>query len=67
MELDASAFGLGTRSKRYSLRNKTLYFIILFMFRYAMIVENRIVKHIALEDAPSQIEKTAANAILAKL
>lgn len=49
LEMDASGFGMGTRSKRY-----------------AMIVENGVVSHLAVEPAGG-IEVSAAEAILAKL
>ena len=50
MELDASGFGLGTRSKRY-----------------AMIVDDGVVKTLLVEDVPTQAENSSANAILAAL
>ena len=50
MELDASGFGLGTRSQRY-----------------AMIVEDGVVKTLLVEDMPTQAENSSANAILAAL
>ena len=49
LELDATGFGMGTRSKRY-----------------AMIVDNGVVKHLAVEPAGGIVE-SAAEAILAKL
>jgi peroxiredoxin len=49
LEMDASGFGMGTRSKRY-----------------AMIVDDGVVSHIAVEPAGG-IEVSAAEAILAKL
>lgn len=49
LEMDASGFGMGTRSKRY-----------------AMIVDNGVVSHLAIEPAGG-IEVSAAEAILAKL
>ena len=49
LEMDATGFGMGTRSKRY-----------------AMIVEDGVVKHLAVEPAGG-IEVSAAEAILAKL
>tara|TARA_R100001377_G_scaffold63163_1_gene38847 strand:+ start:276 stop:755 length:480 start_codon:yes stop_codon:yes gene_type:complete len=49
LEMDASGFGMGTRSKRY-----------------AMIVEDGVVSHLAVEPAGG-IEVSAAEAILAKL
>jgi glutaredoxin/glutathione-dependent peroxiredoxin len=50
LELDASARGLGLRSKRY-----------------AMILENGVVKHLAVEDVPSSASISGAEAILEKL
>lgn len=50
MELDASGFGMGTRSKRY-----------------AMVIEDGIVKDLQVEDAPGSVEKSGAAAILARL
>lgn len=50
MELDASGFGLGTRSQRY-----------------AMIVDDGVVKTLLVEDVPTQAETSSANAILAAL
>jgi peroxiredoxin len=50
LDLDASAGGLGTRSKRY-----------------AMVVEDGVVKHLALEDAPSNITVSAADSMLKAL
>ena len=50
LDLDASGFGLGTRSKRY-----------------AMVVEDGVVKALKVEDAPTQAEKSSAAAILAAL
>ena len=50
LDLDASGFGLGTRSKRY-----------------AMVVEDGVVKALKIEDAPTQAEKSSAAAILAAL
>ena len=50
LELDASGFGLGTRSQRY-----------------AMIVEDGVVKTLLVEDVPTQAEASSANAILAAL
>lgn len=49
LELDATGFGMGTRSKRY-----------------AMIVDNGVVTHLAVEPAGGIVE-SAAEAILAKL
>tara|TARA_R110001592_G_scaffold88116_1_gene259647 strand:- start:407 stop:886 length:480 start_codon:yes stop_codon:yes gene_type:complete len=49
LEMDASGFGMGTRSKRY-----------------AMIVDDGVVSHLAVEPAGG-IEVSAAEAILAKL
>jgi peroxiredoxin len=49
LEMDATGFGMGTRSKRY-----------------AMIVENGVVTHLAVEPAGG-IEVSAAEAILEKL
>lgn len=49
LEMDATGFGMGTRSKRY-----------------AMIVEDGVVSHLAVEPAGG-IEVSAAEAILAKL
>jgi glutaredoxin/glutathione-dependent peroxiredoxin len=50
LDLDASGFGLGTRSKRY-----------------AMVVEDGVVKALMVEDVPTQAEKSGASAILAAL
>jgi glutaredoxin/glutathione-dependent peroxiredoxin len=50
LDLDASGFGLGTRSKRY-----------------AMVVEDGVVKALMVEDVPTQAEKSSASAILAAL
>ena len=50
LDLDASGFGLGTRSKRY-----------------AMVVDDGVVKALKIEDAPTQAEKSSAAAILAAL
>ena len=50
LDLDASGFGLGTRSKRY-----------------AMVVEDGVVKSLMVEDVPTQAEKSSASAILASL
>jgi peroxiredoxin len=50
LDLDASGFGLGTRSKRY-----------------AMVVEDGVVKTLMVEDVPTQAEKSSASAILAAL
>ncbi len=50
LELDASGFGLGTRSQRY-----------------AMIVEDGVVKTLLVEDVPTQAEMSGANAILDQL
>jgi peroxiredoxin len=50
LDLDASGFGLGTRSKRY-----------------AMVVEDGVVKTLMVEDAPTQAERSSAAAILAAL
>ena len=50
LDLDASGFGLGTRSKRY-----------------AMVVEDGVVKALMVEDAPTQAERSSAAAILAAL
>jgi peroxiredoxin len=50
LDLDASGFGLGTRSKRY-----------------AMVVEDGVVKTLMVEDVPTQAEKSSAAAILAAL
>lgn len=50
LELDASGFGLGTRSQRY-----------------AMIVEDGVVKTLLVEDVPTQAEASSANEILAAL
>ncbi len=49
LELDATGFGMGTRSKRY-----------------AMIVDNGVVTHLAVEPAGGIVE-SAADAILARL
>jgi len=50
LDFDASAVGLGTRSKRY-----------------AMVVEDGVVRTLLVEDVPSQAEKSSAEAILATL
>ncbi len=50
LELDASGFGLGTRSQRY-----------------AMVVEDGVVRTLLVEDVPTQAEKSSAEAILAAL
>jgi peroxiredoxin len=50
LDLDASGFGLGTRSKRY-----------------AMVVDDGVVKTLMVEDVPTQAEKSSAAAILAAL
>lgn len=50
LELDASGFGLGTRSQRY-----------------AMIVEDGVVKTLLVEDVPTQAEASSANEIIAAL
>jgi glutaredoxin/glutathione-dependent peroxiredoxin len=50
LDLDASGFGLGTRSKRY-----------------AMVVEDGVVKSLMVEDVPTQAEKSSASAILGAL
>ncbi|MEM7041867.1 MAG: peroxiredoxin [Pseudomonadota bacterium] len=50
LELDASGFGLGTRSQRY-----------------AMILEDGVVKTLLIEDVPTQAEASSANEILAAL
>jgi glutaredoxin/glutathione-dependent peroxiredoxin len=50
LDLDASGFGLGTRSKRY-----------------AMVVEDGVVKALMVEDVPTQAEKSSASAILSAL
>ena len=50
LDFDASAVGLGTRSKRY-----------------AMVVDNGVVRTLLVEDVPSQAEKSSAEAILATL
>jgi peroxiredoxin len=50
LDLDASGFGLGTRSKRY-----------------AMVVEDGVVKSLMVEDVPTQAEKSSASALLAAL
>ncbi len=50
MELDASGFGMGIRSKRY-----------------AMLVDDGVVKLINEEDAPGKAEKSSAETILAAL
>ena len=50
LDLDASGFGLGTRSKRY-----------------AMVVEDGVVKSLLVEDVPTQAEKSSASALLAAL
>ena len=50
LDLDASGFGLGTRSKRY-----------------AMVVDDGVVKALKIEDVPTQAEKSSAAAILAAL
>jgi glutaredoxin/glutathione-dependent peroxiredoxin len=50
LELDATAFGLGIRSKRY-----------------AMLVEDGVVKSLAVEDAPSSAALSSAETLLAAL
>jgi len=50
LELDASGFGLGTRSQRY-----------------AMVVDDGVVKTLLVEDVPTQAEASSANAILEAL
>ena len=50
LELDASGFGLGTRSQRY-----------------AMIVDDGVVKTLLIEDVPTQADASSANAILEAL
>jgi glutaredoxin/glutathione-dependent peroxiredoxin len=50
LDFDASAAGLGTRSKRY-----------------AMVVDDGVVRTLLIEDVPSQAEKSSAEAILATL
>ena len=50
LDFDASAVGLGTRSKRY-----------------AMVVDNGVVRTLLVEDVPSQAEKSSAAALLATL
>ena len=50
LDFDASAAGLGTRSKRY-----------------AMVVDDGVVRTLLVEDVPSQAEKSSAEAILATL
>ena len=50
LDLDASGFGLGTRSKRY-----------------AMVVEDGVVKSLIVEDVPTQAEKSSASAIVSAL
>jgi peroxiredoxin len=47
LEFDASAAGLGTRSRRY-----------------AMVVDDGVVRALMVEDVPSKAERTAASAIL---
>jgi peroxiredoxin len=49
LEMDASAFGMGTRSKRF-----------------ALIAEDGVVKHLAIE-APGEFKVSAADAVLAAL
>lgn len=50
LEIDLSAFGLGTRSKRY-----------------AMIVDDGVVKYLAVEDSPPEHSKATAEKLLAAL
>ena len=50
MDFDGSGFGLGTRSKRYS-----------------MLVEDGVVKSVAVEEAPGMMEVSGADRILAAL
>lgn len=50
MDFDGSGFGLGTRSKRYS-----------------MLVEDGVVRSVAVEDAPGMMEVSGADRILAAL
>jgi peroxiredoxin len=50
LELDASAMGLGVRSKRY-----------------CMVVDNGVVKSLAIEDAPGKADVSGAEALLKSL
>lgn len=50
LTFDGSAFGLGTRSKRYS-----------------MLIEDGIVKRLNVEEMPSKVEASGAEALLAQL
>lgn len=50
LDIDLSAFGLGTRSKRY-----------------AMIIDDGVVKYIAVEDSPPEHKKATAENVLAAL
>jgi glutaredoxin/glutathione-dependent peroxiredoxin len=50
LELDAAAFGMGLRSKRY-----------------AMLVEDGVVKQLNIEDMPGKAEASSAEALLAKM
>ena len=50
LDFDASAVGLGTRSKRY-----------------AMVVDDGVVRTLLIEDVPSKAQKSSAEAILATL
>lgn len=50
MDLDLSARGLGTRSKRF-----------------VMLVEDRVVKKLLVEDSPGVAEKSTADALLAEM
>lgn len=49
-DLDASGFGLGTRSKRY-----------------AMLVEDGVVKAVHVEDVPTEVKASSAQALLREL
>ena len=50
LDLDASGFGMGVRSKRY-----------------AMLVDDGVVKVLNIEDAPTDAEKSGANALMPHL
>jgi glutaredoxin/glutathione-dependent peroxiredoxin len=50
LDFDASAVGLGTRSKRY-----------------AMVVDDGVVRTLLIEDVPSKAQKSSAEAVLATL
>ncbi len=67
MELDLRPRGMGIRSKVVDDYQEYIYLSDIFLSfkRYAMIVENRIVKWIGLDD--SGLEKSSAESLLAQL